>query len=137
MNIKPETERVGQCRVNCDANEACFNLLIRNMKALGLTATEVILLEYLLSHVSEGNPRVSPSLKEMHRATGFAPGTIHAAKRGLVGKGFIKILNERNKKRTNTYDLASLWEKIEGLTRTEPIINPEQKAGAGEPTHAS
>jgi DNA-binding MarR family transcriptional regulator len=114
-----------------------FNLLVRNMKALGLTATEVILLEYLLSYVSEGNPRVSPSLKEMHRATGFAPGTIHAAKRGLVGKGFIKILNERNKKRTNTYDLAPLREKLEGLTRQEPIINQEPKADAGKDAHIS
>jgi hypothetical protein len=93
-----------------------IRLLIRNMKALGITATEVILLGYLLSYVSEGDAHVSPSLKEMHRATGFAPGTIHAAKRGLVGKGFVKILNERNKKRTNTYDLAPLWEKIEGLS---------------------
>ena len=107
------------------------------MKALGLTATEVILLGYLLSHVSEGDSRVSPSLKEMHRATGFAPGTIHAAKRGLVGKGFVKILNERNKKRTNTYDLAPLREKLEGLTRQEPIATPEPKADAGEPSHVS
>jgi len=112
-----------------------FNLLVRNMKALGLTATEVILLEYLLSYSSEGNSRVSPSLKEMHRATGFAPGTIHAAKRGLVGKGFIKILNERNKKRTNTYDLAPLREKIEGLTKQDTIDTPEQKADAGETSH--
>jgi DNA-binding MarR family transcriptional regulator len=113
------------------------NLLVRNIKTLGLTATEVILLEYLLSHASEGNPHVSPSLKEMHRATGFAPGTIHAAKRGLVGKGFIKILNERNKKRTNTYDLAPLREKLEGLTKQEPIINQEPKADAGEGAHIS
>lgn len=113
------------------------NLLIRNMKALGLTATEVILLGYLLSHASEGDARVSPSLKEMHRATGFAPGTIHAAKRGLVGKGFVKILNERNKKRTNTYDLAPLREKIEGLTKREPIATPEPKADAAEGIHIS
>ena len=118
-------------------NIDCANLLIRNMKALGLTATEVILLEYLLSHVSMGDARVSPSLKEMHRATGFAPGTIHAAKRGLVGKGFIKILNERNKKRTNTYDLAPLREKLEGLTKRESIVTPEPKADAEEPSHVS
>ena len=99
-----------------DDKDDIFGTLVRNMKGLGLTATEVVLLGYLLSHVSEGDPRVAPSLKEMHRATGFAPGTIHAAKRGLVGKGFIKILNERNKKRTNTYDLAPLREKIEGLS---------------------
>jgi DNA-binding MarR family transcriptional regulator len=116
------------------SSDEVFNLLVRNMKELGLTATEVILLEYLLSYVSEGDARVSPSLKEMHRATGFAPGTIHAAKRGLVGKGFIKILNERNKKRTNTYDLAPLREKIEGLTKQEPIAIPEPKADAGEAT---
>jgi DNA-binding MarR family transcriptional regulator len=119
------------------SSDGVFNLLVRNMKALGLTATEVILLEYLLSYISEGDARVSPSLKEMHRATGFAPGTIHAAKRGLVGKGFIKILNERNKKRTNTYDLAPLREKLEGLTRQEPIINQEPKADAGEDAHIS
>jgi DNA-binding MarR family transcriptional regulator len=113
------------------------NLLIRNMKALGLTATEVILLGYLLSHASEGDARVSPSLKEMHRATGFAPGTIHAAKRGLVGKGFVLILNERNKKRTNTYDLAPLREKIEGLTKQESIATPEPKVDAEEDVHTS
>ena len=118
-------------------NIDCANLLIRNMKALGLTATEVILLEYLLSDASESDSRVSPSLKEMHRATGFAPGTIHAAKRGLVEKGFVKILNERNKKRTNTYDLAPFREKLEGLTRQEPIINQEPKADAEEDAHIS
>jgi DNA-binding MarR family transcriptional regulator len=107
------------------------------MKALGLTATEVILLGYLLSYSSEGGSRVSPSLKEMHRATGFAPGTIHAAKRGLVGKGFIQILNERNKKRTNTYDLALLREKLEGLTKQEPINNPEPTVDAAEGVHIS
>jgi hypothetical protein len=117
--------------------EGVFSLLIRNMKKLGLTATEVILLGYLLSHATEGDSRVSPSLKEMHRATGFAPGTIHAAKRGLVGKRFVKILNERNKKRTNTYDLAPLREKLEGLTGQQPITTPEPKADAGEPSHAS
>jgi DNA-binding MarR family transcriptional regulator len=114
-----------------------ISLFIRNMKALGLTATEVILLGYLLSYTSEGDSRVSPSLKEMHRATGFAPGTIHAAKRGLVEKGFVKILNERNKKRTNTYDLAPLREKLEGLTKPEPIATPEPKADAVEPSHVS
>ena len=118
-------------------NIDCANLLIRNMKALGLSAAEVILLEYLLSDASESDSRVSPSLKEMHRATGFAPGTIHAAKRGLVGKGFVMILNERNKKRTNTYDLAPLREKIEGLTRQEPIAIPEPKVDAEEPSHVS
>ena len=117
------------------SSDGVFNLLVRNMKALELTATEVILLEYLLSYVSEGDARVSPSLKEMHRATGFAPGTIHAAKRGLVGKGFVQILNERNKKRTNTYDLAPLREKIEGLTKPKPIVTPEPKADAGEAPH--
>jgi|GEM_PF-2216453 DNA-binding MarR family transcriptional regulator len=120
-----------------DDKDDIFGTLVRNMKALGLTATEVILLEYLLSHVSKGDARVSPSLKEMHRATGFAPGTIHAAKRGLVSKGFIKILNERNKKRTNTYDLAPLREKLEGLTKQEPIINQEPKADAGKDAHIS
>jgi DNA-binding MarR family transcriptional regulator len=118
-------------------NIDCVNFLIRNMKALGLTATEVILLAYLLSHASEGDSRASPSLKEMHRATGFAPGTIHAAKRGLVGKGFVQILDERNKKRTNTYDLAPMRKKIEGLTKQEPIVTPEPKADAGELTRAS
>ena len=58
-------------------------------------------------------------------------------KRGLVGKGFVMILNERNKKRTNTYDLAPLWEKIEGLTKPKPIVTPEPKADEGEPSHAS
>lgn len=120
-----------------DDKDDIFGTLVRNMKALELTATEVILLEYLLSHVSEVDARVSPSLKEMHRATGFAPGTIHAAKRGLVDKGFVKILNERNKKRTNTYDLALLWEKIEGLTKPKPIVTPEPKADAGENAHIS
>jgi hypothetical protein len=117
-----------------DDKDDIFGTLIRNMKALGLTATEVILLEYLIYYSSEGDSRVSPSLKEMHRATGFAPGTIHAAKRGLVGKGFVQILDERNKKKTNTYDLAPLREKIDGLASKEPIIIPEPKADAGEAT---
>jgi hypothetical protein len=107
-------------------------VIVHNMKTLGLTATEVILLEYLLSYSSEGESHVAPSLKEMHRATGFAPGTIHAAKRGLISKGFVTILNERNEMRTNNYDLSLLWEKLEGLTGQQSDGNPNTKAATGE-----
>ena len=144
MIIKPKKECVGECRVDCDkcgllSPDAASCFLIRNMKELEITASEIIFLEYLMSHgfTWEADCTVSPSLKEMHRATGLATATIHAAKRGLVGKGFINILNERNKKRTNTYDLAPLREKIEGLTRQEPINTPESKADAGEAPHIS
>lgn len=112
------------------------HLLIRNMKALGLTSAEIVFLEYLMAHGFswKADCRVSPSLKEMHRATGLATGTIHNAKKGLVNKGLIKILNERNKERTNTYNLLPLREKLAEFAEWRLPQTPEPKADAGEPS---
>ena len=111
--------------------------LVRNMKELGLTASEVIFLEYLMSHgfTWEADCTVSPSLKEMHRATGLAMATIHAAKRGLVAKGFIKISNERNKQRTNTYNFLPLRGKLAEFAERKLSVTPEPKADPRELSH--
>jgi DNA-binding MarR family transcriptional regulator len=151
MIIKPQNECVSQCRVDCDRDDispaftagylspdAVSNLLVRNMKALVLTSAEIVFLEYLMSHGFswEADCSVSPSLKEMHRATGLATGTIHAAKKGLVAKGFIKILNERNKQRTNTYNFMPLREKLEEFARRRLPATPERKVDNEEISHA-
>jgi DNA-binding MarR family transcriptional regulator len=117
--------------------EAVPYFLIRNMKEMKLTASEVIFLEYLMSHgfTWEADCTVSPSLKEMHRATGLAMATIHAAKRGLVAKGFIKISNERNKQRTNTYNFLPLREKLAEFAERKLSVTPEPKADPGELSH--
>jgi hypothetical protein len=84
------------------------------MKRLELTSAEFVLVNYLTAgdFSWQQNCVVASSLKEMHRATGLATGTIHTAKRGLVSKGLVQILNTRNKERTNTYNLLPLREKL-------------------------
>jgi len=117
--------------------DAVSYVLVRQMKEMELTASEVIFLEYLMSHgfTWEADCSVSPSLKEMHRVTGLATATIHTAKRGLIAKGFIKISDERNKKRTNTYNLVPLREKLEEFARQRLPVTPENKVDAGELSH--
>jgi len=68
------------------------NLLIRNMKRIGLTSAEFVFVSYLTSgdFSWQQNCVVASSLKEMHRATGLATGTIHKAKSGLVKKGLVQ-----------------------------------------------
>jgi len=142
MIIKPKKECVGECRVDCDkcgllSPDAASCFLIRNMKELEITASEIIFLEYLMSHgfTWEADCTVSPSLKEMHRATGLAMATIHAAKRGLVAKGFIKISNERNKQRTNTYNFLPLRGKLAEFAERKLSVTPEPKADPRELSH--
>jgi DNA-binding MarR family transcriptional regulator len=112
------------------------NLLIRNMKVLGLASAEIVFLEYLISgnFSWEGNCVVPVSLKEMHRATGLATGTIHAAKKRLVAKGLVQILNTRNKERTNTYNLLPLREKLAEFADWHLPATPEPKADSEEPS---
>jgi hypothetical protein len=97
-----------------------------------MTTPDLVKLAPTLSAAERYKLMTADCMKAMHRATGFAPGTIHAAKRGLVSKGFVTILNERNKKRTNTYDLSLLWEKLEGLTGQQSSDAPDRKAETGE-----
>ena len=93
------------------------NLLIQNKKALGLTTSELFLLQYLMSYGSahEIADWVYPSLKEMSKMTGLSTGTIHAAKDGLVNKGFIEILKKENPYGTNYYNLFPIREKLEHI----------------------
>jgi DNA-binding MarR family transcriptional regulator len=134
MIIKPENERVGQCRVNCGTPDAFPNLLIRNMKRLGLSSAEVVFLEYLIScdFTWKADCVVASSLKEMHRTTGLATGTIHAAKRGLVSNGLVQILNTKNKERTNTYNLLPLREKLAEFAEWRIPTDPTPKAETGD-----
>lgn len=108
--------------------------IVRNMKTLGLTSAEIVFLDYLMSHGFSwtGDCRVSPSLKEMHRATNLAPGTIHAAKQGLINKGFIKVINERNKQRTNTYTLLPLREKLYEIAWRKFPATPDPTVDEGK-----
>ncbi len=83
----------------------------------------------------EGNCVVASSLKEMHRATGLATGTIHKAKSGLVRKGLVQILNTRNKERTNTYNLLPLRERLAEFAEWKLPATPEPKADEVEICH--
>ena len=107
--------------------EAYPNLLIRNMKRVGLTSAEFVFVAYLTKDGFswDENCVVSASLKAMHRATGLATGTIHKAKNGLVRKGLVQILNTRNKERTNTYNLLPLREKLAELAEWRIPATPE------------
>ena len=94
--------------------------LIRNMAQLKLTPSEFIFLSYLLSADDawkQGRPVAIP-LRDAQRATGLSWGTIHSAKRGLIGKHFMSIMNVRNKARTNTYDLSPMRRKLEDVDTT-------------------
>ncbi len=90
--------------------------LIRNMAQLQLDPIEFIFLAYLMSADPawrEGKPIALP-LRDMQHATGLSIGTIYKAKRGLIDKGFMTIMNVRNQARTNTYDLLPLRRKLDG-----------------------
>ncbi len=90
--------------------------LIRNMAQLKLDPIEVIFLAYLLTADAgwkEGKPVALP-LRDVEQATGLSIGTIHKAKKGLVDKGFMAILNVRNQARTNTYDLSPMRQRLDG-----------------------
>ena len=115
-------------------DEAYPNLLIRNMKALELTSAEFVFVSYMISggFSWKADCAVAASLKEMHRATGLATGTIHKAKDGLVKKGLVQILNTRNKERTNTYNLLPLREKLAEFAEWRLPAPPEPKAEAEE-----
>ena len=102
------------------------NLLIRNMKELKLRGVDVIFLEYLLSHEFswENGFKVYPSMKTMSAVTGIAYGTINEAKKRLVARGFIGIvMNERNKYRTNTYDLIPLRQKLDAFAKRKILLD--------------
>lgn len=113
--------------------DAFPNLLIGHMKDTGITSAEFVFVSYLTKDGFswDGNCVVAASLKEMHRATGLAPGTIHKAKSGLVKKGLVQILNTRNKQRTNTYDLLPLREKLAEFAEWRLPATPEAKADEG------
>lgn len=110
------------------------NLLIRNMKRLEISSAEFVFVAYLTKDGFSGdwNCIVASSLKEMHRATGLATGTIHKAKSGLVNKGLVQILNKRNKERTNTYNLLPLREKLAEFAEWKLPAPPELKANKSD-----
>jgi DNA-binding MarR family transcriptional regulator len=99
------------------------NLLIRDMKLLGLEPKEVIFLAYLLSHpfLPKNGGVVCASLKTMHRDTGISLVTIHELKDNLAAKGFIAIKRERNRERTNGYDMNPLRVKLEEFARSKKV----------------
>lgn len=99
------------------------NLLIRDMKALGLEPKEVIFIAYLLSgpFLGDNGSVVRVSLKAMHRDTGISLVTIHDLKDSLAAKGFITIQRERNRERTNGYDMNLLREKLERFARSKTV----------------
>jgi hypothetical protein len=88
--------------------------LIRNMAELKLAPSEFIFLAYLLAVDSawKQGGSIAVPLHVVEEATGLSIGTIHAAKRGLIAKGFMTVLNIRNQARTNTYDLSPLRQKL-------------------------
>lgn len=90
--------------------------LIRNMAQLKLDPIEFIFLSYLLAADAEWKEEkpVALPLRDIQQATGLSIGTIHKAKRGLIDKGFISIMNVRNLGRTNTYDLSPMRQKFTG-----------------------
>ena len=110
------------------------NLLIRNMKRLGIASAEFVFVSYLISggFSWKGNCVVAASLKEMHRVTGLATGTIHKAKDGLVSKGLVQILNTRNKERTNTYNLLPLRERLAEFAEWKLPATPEPKVNEAD-----
>jgi DNA-binding MarR family transcriptional regulator len=116
-----------------DDGVAYPNLFVRNMKALGISSAEFVFASYLTAggFSWEGDCVVAASLKEMHRVTGLATGTIHKAKDGLVKKGLVQILNTRNKERTNTYNLLSLREKLAEFAEWRLPSTPEPMADEG------
>jgi DNA-binding MarR family transcriptional regulator len=131
-----ETLRRSQTSENaCQPSPDAFpNLLIRHMKALGLSSAEFVFVSYLTKDGFSWNAdcRVSASLAGMHRTTGLAPGTIHKAKAGLVKKGLVQILNTRNKQRTNTYKLMPLRERLAEFANWRLPDTPDAIVDEGE-----
>lgn len=91
--------------------------LISRMAELQLEPAEFILLTFFLAadDVGKTGGTVSVSLKIVGQATGLAYATVHYAKKTLVARGFITVLNIRNITRTNTYDLSPLRRKLRDL----------------------
>lgn len=84
--------------------------LIRDMARLDLTPAELIFIMYLLSvgHGWKQGHTIALPLRNVKQATGLSQATIHKAKRGLIEKGFMTIVNIRNQARTNTYDVGPM-----------------------------
>ena len=117
MKIKPSHQNnQSQCEAVQSVNFSFTPipvLLIRKMREFGLTPSEFALLTHFLAAGSRGDgDTVSASLRRAEKETGLAHGTVYRAKDGLLAKGILKITNERNKARTNTYDLTPLKEKL-------------------------
>ena len=98
--------------------------LISRMAELELEPAEFILLVFFLAvdDVGKRGGTISVSLKIVGQATGLAYATVHYAKKCLVAKGFIAVLNIRSITRTNTYDLSPLRRKLRdiGEARASP-----------------
>jgi hypothetical protein len=98
--------------------------LISRMAELRLEPAEFILLTFLFAADDAGKTdgTVSVALRIVSQSTGLAYATVHYAKKCLVAKGFIAVLNIRNLARTNTYDLSPLRRKLRdiGGAKTPP-----------------
>jgi hypothetical protein len=88
--------------------------LVRDMAQLKLTPAEFTLLVYFLG--ADGGWKkgysVALPLRNVQQATGLSLGTVHNAKRGLIAKGFMMIVNVRNQARTNTYDFSPMRQML-------------------------
>lgn len=105
------------------------NFLLQQRERLGLTIGEADFFMQLLSRVKnqDFSHVASPKFGEIAERLGCAYGTLNTSKNGLVEKGFIIVLDERNKNRTNTYDLRPGITKMERLARSELFF----KGGVG------
>ena len=83
-------------------------------QSLNLAPSEFVFLAYLMAVDNEWKKggSIAVPLHVVEEATGLSIGTIHAAKRGLIAKEFMTVLNVRNQARTNTYDLSPLRGKL-------------------------
>jgi hypothetical protein len=126
MNDRPRRVRrlrERPCEEIADLQSAAIPLaLISRMAELELEPAEFILLIFLLAadDVGNGGGTVSVSLKIVGQATGLAYATVHYAKKTLVARGFLAVLNIRNLTRTNTYDLSPLRRKLQDLGEAGP-----------------
>jgi hypothetical protein len=95
------------------------NVLLWNRAALKLAPAEWILLVDLLSRAlrESADFLVHPSVGEIAAQTGYVSTTIHTAKDGLLEKEMLEIPNERNRLRTNFYDLRPCIEKLNRFSR--------------------
>ncbi|MBU6500238.1 MAG: hypothetical protein KGJ89_00165 [Patescibacteria group bacterium] len=116
------------------------NILLQRRNELQLTISEMDFILQLLSRVKDGEYGniIGPPIAKVAKQLGCTPTTLHGAKKRLVGKGYLAIINERNDLRTNIYDLRPFMEKINKHARQKrlwdkiEINRDEEGAGASQ-----